>query len=840
MVRQNRLFQYLRPFDKLRVSGARAGILAAVLLLIAGAVFGVSQATGSSDIDNGEEGVPALGRVKADLVETEVRGKLAFPRTVDLTFETNGIVGAVLVGPQDGVEEGQVLAQLRAVKIAELTEAVAGREVALDAAEDRLADLTRDHNQQLAQARQAQANAKLALSDASTELTDFDLDYQQRLAQARRTKASVELGLDEAREALDDFPSDHLLELAQAQQNKADAGVQLDRALDRLDNLIVEHQRELAAATQRKASADVALDQAQEKLGDFNLDHDQDLARALQAEADSDLVLLRAKDTLDNFHLRQVQELTKAREAVAAAEVAKEAPEDALEAFEDSRALQQTLATQAAVDANNDLNVAVTLVANYRLSGHDPEILKELVDKENRARQEWVITDDDLFRSGIGPAPLKCEDYNGSRVTLHCQRLQIAVELARTDLAQAYDRLAELEALHQAQLMELSAAVELAEANVGKAAQRLTMLVGGPDRLKLLESEATVERDRAELDQAVQDLASLDRASDVSSWPADIALAEADETAAEVALRDAEAALAAMRGRDAGSFALALQEAQVASAQANLAAARRARASIVAGVDPLRVASVAAQITLARETLVKAETSVAKLLDGPNQLDLRAKNSQVTLMEAVLKQAEQDLDNLLPSPGYAEPGLRGRDLLERALLQRSLDLANEDLVKADKDLAELGDSPEQLEVQHLQAQIEHLQAALAEAQEDLNGAFVRAPFSGVVTVVNVEVDDRVNNRSRVVQLVDPANVEVQGVVDAGELDVVRPGANALVTLDSLPGRSLEGMVSRIAAEPRTERGVISYPITIKVDVPQGLSIPVMLSGVTTVVFYEEN
>ena len=44
------------------------------------------------------------------------------------------------------------------------------------------------------------------------------------------------------------------------------------------------------------------------------------------------------------------------------------------------------------------------------------------------------------------------------------------------------------------------------------------------------------------------------------------------------------------------------------------------------------------------------------------------------------------------------------------------------------------------------------------------------------------------------------------------------------------------MVVEVEQDPRTERGVISYPVTIGVDVPDGIEVPFRLSAVDVVVF----
>jgi hypothetical protein len=61
------------------------------------------------------------------------------------------------------------------------------------------------------------------------------------------------------------------------------------------------------------------------------------------------------------------------------------------------------------------------------------------------------------------------------------------------------------------------------------------------------------------------------------------------------------------------------------------------------------------------------------------------------------------------------------------------------------------------------------------------------------------------------------------VIDAIDIAFVNEGAKSKVRIASLPGLEFEGSVSQVADEPRTERGVVSYPVRIKVDLPEGLA-----------------
>ena len=223
----------------------------------------------------------------------------------------------------------------------------------------------------------------------------------------------------------------------------------------------------------------------------------------------------------------------------------------------------------------------------------------------------------------------------------------------------------------------------------------------------------------------------------------------------------------------------------------------------------------------ARATLDKAKDDLVRLERGPDALKLQRLESEVTVAETTLAQAQAEVDRKLGGPDAAELAAKQRKV---ATLQQ--------------ELGELLDGPESLEVALREAEVVQAKSALADAQEDLEGAAIRGPFAGVVALVNAEVDDPVTKDSRIVTVVDSRQVQIDGQVGGAELRLVQPGDRAKITIASLPGPVLDGVVTAVAAEPRTERGVISYAVTIQVTVPQGLEVPVTPSGVEVVVLHE--
>jgi HlyD family secretion protein len=226
-------------------------------------------------------------------------------------------------------------------------------------------------------------------------------------------------------------------------------------------------------------------------------------------------------------------------------------------------------------------------------------------------------------------------------------------------------------------------------------------------------------------------------------------------------------------------------------------------------------------VETARADLAEARDTVEQIEDETDQLlELSTRQAAVAAAQAALAQAQIDLEEELGGPDQAELAVR----------EKAVALAQERL----SDLID----PDPRDVALQEAKVSRAQARVDDALEELEGAIVRAPFSGVVALLNVEVDDIVDNESRIIEIVAPGSVEVEGLIDATNIEFVKEGAKAKVTIASVPGQEFEGTVISVAEDPRTERGVVTYPVRIRVKVPPGVEVPVRLSQVTSVVLYE--
>ena len=250
--------------------------------------------------------------------------------------------------------------------------------------------------------------------------------------------------------------------------------------------------------------------------------------------------------------------------------------------------------------------------------------------------------------------------------------------------------------------------------------------------------------------------------------------------------------------------------------------------ALAAGTDPLQVSRKASQFAKATADLKKAETDLADVQGAPDPFELAVRQRKEFLARATWEEAAEDLRELTED---IDPLKTQRQRALTAVAEARYNEAATRL-KAVQDRL-----PREVELR--QANVSLSRGVASEALEDYEGAILRAPFAGLISLVNVEPDDEVTRDSRIVEIVDPTVLEVESFVDASNAKLISSGARATVTIENLPDDISTSSVSSVSNEPRTERGIISYSVTIAVDVPSGTEVPVGLSGVTVVINLNE-
>ena len=228
---------------------------------------------------------------------------------------------------------------------------------------------------------------------------------------------------------------------------------------------------------------------------------------------------------------------------------------------------------------------------------------------------------------------------------------------------------------------------------------------------------------------------------------------------ADAALRRAETAVQQARvaydaARQAEVSGIQLAEQQVASSQA--------------GFDKLRAGADADELATARAHVASSRANLDKL-DGEQR------SGALAAAQALVEEAQANLNRL--RAGASE-----------------------------RDLAIAG-----AEVQRAEAAVQLAQVALDETE-------LRAPFNGVVAMLDLKIGEFVAPGAPSAHLADLGAWQVE-TTDLTELDVVRVRAGSPVTMtfDAIPGLELTGTVSRIRPLGENKQGDITYVLTITPD-----------------------
>lgn len=130
-------------------------------------------------------------------------------------------------------------------------------------------------------------------------------------------------------------------------------------------------------------------------------------------------------------------------------------------------------------------------------------------------------------------------------------------------------------------------------------------------------------------------------------------------------------------------------------------------------------------------------------------------------------------------------------------------------------------------------QLQNNQLALEEAQLNLTYADIRAPIAGMVMQRSVEVGDMVQNNQQVLAIADLNPLLVSMRIPEKRIHQVRPGQEARLFIDALPGQSFVGEVRMINPGVDPQSGTVK--VTLEVPPGQGALKPGMFAQVQIII-----
>jgi membrane fusion protein (multidrug efflux system) len=274
---------------------------------------------------------------------------------------------------------------------------------------------------------------------------------------------------------------------------------------------------------------------------------------------------------------------------------------------------------------------------------------------------------------------------------------------------------------------------------------------------------------------------------DTRDYQIALARAQADLADAQASYQAARAGLpvvSAETGSRVTSSQASMMRAQagVESAQKELDAAR-ARLSLAKA----RTAEALANYEKAARDLDRMKRLISKEEISQQQYD-----ATITAAEA----ARATVDSAQAAVQEAEGGAAAADA--------RVNQARAAFGQAEADVQAASSGPQQVEssraqVQAAAARIEQAKAAVDQAQLNLEYATIRAPVSGIVSRKNVEVGQVIQAGQPLMALVPLEDIWVTANFKETQLDRMRPGQPAEISVDAYDGATFTGRVESIAA-----------------------------------------
>ena len=221
--------------------------------------------------------------------------------------------------------------------------------------------------------------------------------------------------------------------------------------------------------------------------------------------------------------------------------------------------------------------------------------------------------------------------------------------------------------------------------------------------------------------------------------------------------------------------------------------------------------NVRAQVRESKATLDGEEANLQVAISTEARARIEAVNPELEFARRDLERIEALFEQKVASPQALDDARKAYELAQnrRQLLAATAESAAAQVVQA-------------------RARVAAARAALDRAEENLSYASIRSPIQGVVLARPTEVGDAVSSilnlgsaATLIMILGDMRSVYVKGEVDEADVGKIRVGLPVRTTVESFPGESFTGTLTRIAPIGREVNNVTTFEVRVSIANPQG-------------------
>ena len=233
------------------------------------------------------------------------------------------------------------------------------------------------------------------------------------------------------------------------------------------------------------------------------------------------------------------------------------------------------------------------------------------------------------------------------------------------------------------------------------------------------------------------------------------------------------------------------------------------------------------KVKIARSELGFAQSRLAEITNGASEEEKEAAEGKVTIANWKLINARKELED---TSGPSEEAIEAAEGI--------VTLATWRLVNAREELNSTGELDE-LQKTLLQAETARVEGLLADATTSLEEVLIIAPFDGLVMSLNVQTGDEVKTAAPPALELAKANVfDLRGAVDEIDVLFVRTGSKAEVVVDADLTAPELGTVESVSLTSSSQQGVVTYPLTIRLDSDPSIELREGMSAVAQIVVDE--
>lgn len=317
---------------------------------------------------------------------------------------------------------------------------------------------------------------------------------------------------------------------------------------------------------------------------------------------------------------------------------------------------------------------------------------------------------------------------------------------------------------------------------------------------------------------------------------------------------------AAQADIDAARGSLLMAEANLAAAEAAQTQAEAQKSQLLAGPTPGQIAATELQVTTARSQQKSAEEAHDQTLTcvdvslptgeekevcpglGPAEEQAR---SNLENANAGLAAAEAQLADLYnsarPANIQAADGAIAAAEAQVAGAAANIVVAQANISRAEAAYDRLFDGPTKDDLAILEAQIESTKTTLELTKLRLRQAMLIAPIVGRVASLFISEGEQVGPGSPAINLVNEEAFHIEVSVDEIDIDQIVTNQPVGITLDALPDKVVQGIISEISPIALTSGvGVVTYLVTINIDAGDIALRPGMTANASIVVDEKDN